>query len=279
MDGYVFSSHTMRRRETLFAVPAANDITARIAMTPAVLTQAYKIRHDGYLSYGYITPRDEGLFSDAYDGAKNERTIVIYRGDIAAATIRICLYDPSGFWPEADHLPAMEIFHDEVLALQDEAIGAGRLGRIIEITRFARAPSFANDRGLIIAAFRIVAYLRLYFDADIMINAVRPHHMPMYRRLGFEKIEEPRKYPNLTYCAGLMAMFRNRYDTALQKIGFPKGVSTHDPLYAPLISGNLVPVFPAFDEMQAEAVPERPVSAPVSMNLSQTLVDGRRLVM
>lgn len=276
MNGYGLSAHSARCSDTILAVPTTNGTMACLAMIAEVREQAYRIRHDGYLSYGYITPRDGGLFSDAYDGAENERTVVIYQGGIAAATIRICLHDPKGIWPEADRVPAMEIFRDEVLALEEAAIRIGRPGRVIEITRFARDPAFANDKGLIIAAFRIVAYLRLYFDADIMINAVRPHHMPMYRRLGFEKIEEPRQYPNLTYRAGLMAMFPERYALALKKIGFPSGVSNNDMVYTRLLSGDLVPVFPVLDDMSERLTRKIPAATAMRKSPSHMSFEARR---
>ncbi len=249
MDGSTFSSPITYRRDTILNIPSEGDTSARLAVTIKELKEAYKIRHDGYLSYGYIAPQEGGLFSDSYDQARNERTVVIYRADIPAATIRICLHDHSGTWPDASRIPAMEIFREEILALEAAAIQEGNPGRVIEITRFARDPAFANDRSLIIAAFRIVAYLRLYFEADIMINAVRPHHMPMYRRLGFKKVAEPRQYPNLTYCACLMAMLPDNYDAALQKIGFPYGISISDPIYSRLVAGDLVTVFASDPDM------------------------------
>ncbi|WP_174502378.1 N-acyl amino acid synthase FeeM domain-containing protein [Acidiphilium sp. C61] len=243
MDGYICTSSELQRRETILAIPETQDTTARIAVTPELMREAAKVRYDGYLSYGYIEAHRDKLFTDGYDAAANSRTVVIYRDYRPAATIRVTLLDLDGRWPSADKVPSMDIFGAEILALGETAMRAGRSGRIVEINRFASAPSFANDRTLIIAAFRMVAYLRLYFDADLMINAVRTQHMPMYRRLGFKKIEEPRQYPNLNFSTGLMAMFPEQYETALQKIGFPDGVSVSDPIYTRLIAGESVPAF------------------------------------
>lgn len=255
MDGLQFFP-AARAPSTILPIPNTNDTEARLAITPELAQEAYSIRHKGYLSYGYITPREGGVFFDKYDRRQNERTVLLYRGGVAAATIRICLYDQGGTWPEADQIPAMEIFGDEIRQIAQNEVAEGRAGRVLEITRFARDPGFANDRSLIIAAFRIVAYLRLYFGATVMLNAVRPHHMPMYRRLGFNKLEEPRQYPNLTYCAGLMAMFQADYPAALKKIGFAYGVSVNDPIYASLIAGERVGVF------EAPAEPVAPYSLP-----------------
>ncbi len=257
MDGSHFVSSSLSTRATILSIPSLSDTEAQLALTPKIEHEAFSIRYRGYLSYGYITARDSGIFSDKYDGRLNSKTIVIYRGGLPAATIRICLYDAAGRWPHADRVPAMEIFDDEIRELQAQLAREGGSSRVIEITRFARDPAFANDRSLIIAAFRIVAYLRLYFDAGIMLNAVRPHHMPMYRRLGFQQIEEPRQYPNLTYRAGLMAMFAANYEAALKKIGFPNGVSVDDPIYSSLMAGERVGVFDETENERASSVGQR----------------------
>lgn len=243
MDAYICSNSELRRRKTILAIPETQDTTARIVTTPELLEQAAKIRYDGYLSYGYIEAHSDELFLDDYDAASNSRTVIIYREHKPAATIRVTLLDLEGRSASASKVPSMDIFGAEILSLGRAEMRIGRSGRVIEINRFASAPAFANDRTLIIAAFRMVAYLRLYFDADLMINAVRTQHMPMYRRLGFKKIEDPRQYPNLKFSTGLMAMFPDEYEAALQKIGFPDGVSVSDPVYTRLIAGELVSVF------------------------------------
>lgn len=259
MDGSHFVESKFTFGQTIIALHSLADVEAQLALTEKTQNEAFLLRHRGYLSYGYITPRPEGIFFDKYDGRRNARTVVLYRNRVPAATIRVCLYDGDCGWPDADHLPAMEIFDDEIRQLQTQLKLAEGAGRVIEITRFARDPAFANDRTLIIAAFRIVAYLRLYFGAGIMLNAVRPHHMPMYQRLGFRKIEEPRKYPNLTYSAGLMAMFSSDYDVALRKVGFSNGISANDSVYASLVAGERVRVF------QTEAGEERVENQLISM--------------
>lgn len=243
MDGFGFFDKIEVSRAAIADISDKHETEAQLVIAEQMGQDAFRIRHDGYLSYGYITPKKNGLFFDKYDFRRNVRTVLIYRNGIPAATIRICLYDYEKKWEDADTIPAMEIFENEILDLRKTNALHEESNRIIEITRFARDPAFANDRSLLIAAFRVVAYLRLYFNAGIMINAVRPHHMPTYRRLGFQKIEEPRRYPNLTYSAGLMAMFSTDFEAALKKIGFPTGISIEDPVYSALINGNRVNIF------------------------------------
>jgi hypothetical protein len=248
MSNFPSSERASELRYASHAVSASEHTEAILALTPEITSQAFRIRHQGYLSYGYITARDDGMFRDMYDGQENERTVVIYRNGAPAATIRVCLYDKDGVWPQADRIPALEIFGCEIDELQNGLLSTGQPRRIVEITRFARLPEFANDRSIIIAAFRTVAYLRLYFGASIMLNAVRSHHMPTYRRLGFRQWGEPKQYPNLTYKAGLMAMFKSDFQSALGKIGLPSGVAVSDPIYQELFAGERVCVF---DDMRS----------------------------
>jgi len=226
------------------AIPGAtpplrdDEIQLQLALTDLTRKHAYKIRHEGYLSYNFIVPDSTGLFEDAYDGRPNVRTVVAYKDDKPAATVRVCLFDPSGAFPGADKLPAMEIFDEEIRALTGVPGGPNRPKRAVEVGRLARAPEFANDKKLIHALFRAVGYLVLYFKADIVLNACRPHHMPMYRRFGFQNIQEPRLYPGLTFEAGLMACERGAYGSACEKLPFLRRISPLDDAYQSLICGE-----------------------------------------
>jgi hypothetical protein len=240
MDGFF---PTGLRNLALDPAPGrVNDrIELQLANTPEARRHAYKIRHDAYLSYNYIVPRETGQFSDKYDDRRNVATVLIYKGGEPAATVRVCLFDSLGRLPDADRVPAMEIFEDEIRALTCDEQGRGRL-RAVEITRLARRCDLANDKAVLSAMFRAVGYLILSYDADIVLNACRPHHIPMYRRFGFRKIEEPRQYPNLTYKAALLACFRSSYDQAQATLPFLRGISVHDWAYERLLNGEVVEI-------------------------------------
>jgi hypothetical protein len=255
MDGFFSSGpHSLAVPQTHAHV---NDrIELQLANTPEARGHAYKIRHDAYLSYNYITPRETGLFSDKYDERQNVATVLVTKGGEPAATVRVCLYDSLGRLPDADRIPAMEIFESEIRALTCDEQGSGRL-RAVEITRLARRCDLANDKAVISAMFRAVGYLVLAYDADIVLNACRPHHIPMYRRFGFRKIEEPRQYPNLTYKAALLACFRSSYDQAQATLPFLRGISVHDWAYEQLLKGELVEVS---DSICRDSVRLAPVS-------------------
>jgi len=220
-----------------------SDVAVQLTNTPKLREEAYKIRHEAYLSYNYITPRETEQFQDKYDERRNVSTVLLTKGGIPAATVRVCLFDPSGQFPEADRVPAMEIFDAEIRGLT----GAGdsqHMLRAVEITRLARASAFANDKTIIHALFRAVGYLILYYKADIVLNACRPHHVPMYRRFGFQKIAEPLQYPNLTFKAALLACFSSSYGEAKASLPFLQGISKFDQAYESLVCGEAA----AFDD-------------------------------
>jgi hypothetical protein len=246
-----------------------DEVELQLALTDLTRTHAYKIRHEGYLSYNFIVGDSSGLFVDAYDGRPNVRTVVAYRDNQPAATVRVCLFDPSGEFPGADKLPAMEIFDSEIRALTANVEAGRKPKRAVEVGRLARAPEFANDKKLIHALFRAVGYLVLYFKADIVLNACRPHHMPMYRRFGFQNVQEPRLYPGLTFEAGLMACERSSYGSACEKLPFLRRISPLDDAYQSLICGERTtfsdPTKPGLDfSLMASSLVSRPAAALVS---------------
>lgn len=247
MDGYLgsssFAAAQIGKQARAQPLPLETDLTGQLALTGKQAEVAYAIRHEGYLSYGYITRRDNGLFTDRYDGRANSRVAIVYKNGVAAATVRVCLYDPGNSDLDFQMVPAMEIFRDEIVHVLQSHDPINRPARAVEITRLARHPAFMNDIDVIFALFRLVGYLILYFDADVALNACRPHHMAMYRRLGFQKLHEPRQYPNLTYAAGLMACFRMDYGEATNKLGFLRGISAKDESYRRLLAGESIQLF------------------------------------
>jgi hypothetical protein len=140
----------------------------------------------------------------------------------------------------------MEIFRDEILQTMSAQAAKDGTGsqRSVEITRMAQHPDCAHDKSVLFALLRVIGYLILYYDADILFNACRPRHAPAYRRFGFQKIQEPRQYPNLTYQACLMAYFRRDYTFAQAALSPFSGVSKDDSIYGRLISGEKVDLGP-----------------------------------
>jgi len=224
--------------------PQVNDqIECQLADTPTTREIAYKIRYEAYLSYNYILRSETSTFSDPYDGRTNVTTILIYKGGFPAASVRVCLFDPHGTAVDGDRIPAMEIFEHEIRSLTADRNGRKHL-RAVEVTRLARRCELADDKSLILALFRAVGYLVLAYDADIVLNACRRHHIPLYQRFGFRMVEEPRPYPHLTYKAALLACFRSSFQEMRTNLSFLQGLSVRDPAYEGLLRGELVEFAP-----------------------------------
>ncbi len=238
MDGFDFAAQNRQRAVSFPSVREADTISLQLALNPIIARDGFRVRHDGYRSYGYVNPQENGLFIDKYDGRANVKMVVIYKNDRPAATVRLCLFDATGTMPDADRVPAMEIFETEIREMLSGFATPGAPQRAVEVSRMARSPDFANDTSVVQALFRAVGYLVLYYQADVVLNACRPHHVPMYRRFGFQKIQEPRQYPNLTYKAALTACFRAHFGSARSELPFLRGISTEDVVYGSLISGE-----------------------------------------
>ncbi len=222
----------------------ADKLEARLAITETVKKQAYTLRHEGYLSVGYIEAQKQGVLRDKYDNYRSSKTIVLYKNGKAAASARVCLLDPASKIPGAAEIPSNEMFGEEITELL-QGLGVGnRPGRAVEITKLARHPDFMKDNDLVFAMFRMTGYLILHFDADVVLTSVRASHVPFYKRLGFQKIAEPRPYPKLNVETALMACFRSSFEGVQKTVPVMNALSSDDDIYPRFMGGELVPVFP-----------------------------------
>jgi hypothetical protein len=261
MDGFNFVEVP---RKASFLRPVRDggaDLEAQLALTPRLQEAAYGIRYEAYKSYGYVSERENGIFSDRYDQQVNCRTALIFKDGHAAATVRIATYDAERDDPEFHQVQAMEIFGHEIKATLAGLHSDGRTPRAAEIGKLARLTRHSKDMDIIFAVFRTVGYLILHQEIDVVFNAVREHHMPMYRRFGFQQLEAPRPYPGLTFKTGLMACFRANYDAARTGLPFLHGISRDDAAYAGLIAGERVAIFGDAAPMSVRpAAPAAPLS-------------------
>jgi hypothetical protein len=245
MDWFDFGRDTVRTPTFRLSPHHNNELEAQLALEHDLREAAYRIRYEAYNSYGFVSPRQNGIFSDAYDERSNCQTAVVFKHGVAAATIRIASYEPERRQSDYHFVQAMEIFETEIKSALGRLRLDGRTPRAVEIGKLARLSGYAKDLDILFALFRTVGYLILDRDVDIVFNAVRAHHMPMYRRFGFQQLEAPRQYPGLTFKTGLMACFRTSYDQARNNLPFLRGISTDDAAYHGLIAGERVPIFGA----------------------------------
>lgn len=241
--GFVRHDRKARRSAAL-----AEDLTARLAIDPQTRADAYTVRHDSYLSGGYIDRQAEGVFRDHYDDLPNAQTIVIYRAARPVASVRVCILDTDPALTGWDAVPASSIFPDEVKALlarvPTNESNAG-FPRAIEINRLVRHPDFATDAGLVFALFRLATFMVYFHRTDLMMSCVRRNHGGFYKRLHFQDVAGPRRYAGVKFETNLMACYQPAYGDVLRDVPVVDSGAMTNGCYDGLFRGEAVPVFAA----------------------------------
>lgn len=157
--------------------------------TEKEISDAFKLRYTAYRNVEAIDENEEKEFKDKYDFLPNSKTCLIYEEGAAVAAIRTCVYSKEHNFM---HLPAFEVYKQEI----EKEMGLDKV--IIEANRFVIAPAKVDSKYLFKIPFRFIMLNVIKFDSDYIITAVRPKHVPLYRRfLGLEPISEPKKYPGI----------------------------------------------------------------------------------
>ncbi|WP_297489502.1 N-acyl amino acid synthase FeeM domain-containing protein [Acidocella sp.] len=219
-------------------------LTARLALDESTKADAYAIRHDSYLSGGFIDPHPDGQFSDADDLKPNNHCVVIYQSGKPVASVRLCLLDLAPGLFGWDEIPASRIFPEEVAALAASA-APGRTARLIEINRLVRHPEYANNYQLVFVLFRFVSYLLMSANADLMLSCVRKNHSPFYKRMHFEYVAGPRRYAGVKFETNLMACTMGGVDLIRAEMPIVGADPRTIDSYAALMAGHTVNVFTA----------------------------------
>jgi len=221
----------------------SSQLTARVAADPRTRADAFALRHASYFAGGYIDARPGGLFCDPYDDRPNCRSVVVYKNERPAASVRLCVLDTGSAKPGWDDVPAAHVFPDEVRALLAAAPVTDRPVKATEINRLVRHPDFAMDYELVFVLFRFVSFMVLHEKSDMMLSCVRRNHVAFYKRLEFASIAGPRAYPELKFETNLMTCPRARYGTILNKYEILNSRATETGCYDGLFRGETVPVF------------------------------------
>jgi len=226
-------------------------VTLQIANTPELMEIVYRLRHDSYVSQGFLEPKVSRLFADEWDRMPHFFSFLAFVDDKPAASGRISICTPAAPFRERTETTAMEIFPTEIVELAE----AFRIDRkptvIVEVSRLTQHPDFSKSNSdPLFAIFRATFYSLLLADADILISAVRRHHIPFYKRIGFQKITEPRPYQKLKFETALMAGFKQSFPLFSQVIPIFQCIRKTDSIYERLFAGERVRIF---DEMPARA--------------------------
>jgi hypothetical protein len=157
----------------------------------------FRLRYQAYLREGAIAPRIIEEFSDPYDDAENAWIFGVYVDGQLASSIRLNITVPG-----ATRFPTLDVFPD---LLRGDVL-AGKC--FVDPTRFVadRAASRLYPE-LPYVTVRLPWMASEYFNADVLLAAVRPEHQAFYKRLlGHQAICAPRPYPHLQKPISLMTL-------------------------------------------------------------------------
>ncbi len=219
-----------------------SGLTARLALDEQTKRDAYAIRHDSYLSGGYIDPRPDGQFSDADDLKPNSQSVVIYQWGEPVASVRLCILDLAPGLQGWDEIPASRIFPDEVLGMA-RGEPDGQRKRLVEINRLVRHPDYATNYQLVFVLFRFVSFLLMSAKADIMLSCVRRNHTPFYKRMHFDYVAGPRRYAGVKFETNLMSCTMGGVDLIRTEMPIVGADRKTIESYAALLAGETVSVF------------------------------------
>lgn len=172
----------------------------------------FKLRYDAYLREGAIGPNLSEQFSDPLDDRDNVWIFGVYIDDKLASALRLSITIPGD-----TYLPALDVFSDVLL----DDIRAGK--RIIDPTRFVADKELSRMYPeLVYATVRIGWLASEYFNADMLLAAVRAEHQAFYKRtFGHRLACEPRPYPKLQKPISLMTLnYKEARDRVNQRYPF-----------------------------------------------------------
>ena len=166
-----------------------DKVDYRIAATDEDKEAIFKLRYEAYSRENFIPPNFSRRLSDKYDELDNTTIFALFIEGQLATTIRVSI--GSSHYPD---FPAMDVFGDVLTPL----LAAGKV--IVDPTRHANneALSRAYPGLLPFMTTRVPWLVAGYFNADLILAAVRPEHQAFYRRVfGCEVRGNPGYYPGL----------------------------------------------------------------------------------
>lgn len=201
-------------------VPSFNERAAQLlerldyrrADTPEEREAIYRLRYEAYLREQTIVPDASRRFADADDDLPNVWIFGLYIDGVLASSIRMHVASSL-----AEKLPSEHVFGDVLRP----HLAAGRT--LVDPTRFVADFECArNHPELPYLTLRLIWLAGEYFQADLMLAAVRSEHQAFYKRVfGHRPVCEPREYPQLTKPISLMTLdYRAQKDRVHQRYPF-----------------------------------------------------------
>ncbi len=167
-----------------------------------------RLRYDAYKREGALPEGAPERFSDKFDDDPNARTFAFYVDGRLASSIRIHHVSP-----ETPGHPGLSVFPDYVQPLVDR----GQV--LIDSTRFVvDAECSRLHPKLAYVTVRLVYMAAAWFQADVVLAAVRTEHQAFYKRMsGHAVVCAARPYPTLAKPISLMAMDYKSERTRLER--------------------------------------------------------------
>lgn len=245
MDGSFFAPRTSQDVTHSEAQELCQfGLTARLALTPSTMHEAWHLRHESYLAHGLIDPKPGSLFADAYDRPETARTVVLYENGIPVGSVRACLHDPEAANDGSPTMPGYEIFPDVIPELLKGFGSPARPPRVTEVSRLVCLPSRASDSKIAWALMRMGKCMTELLNTELTLISARTRHVPMYRRIGFHKVADPRQYAGVRFETALLLGVKSDYDVVQQRFPAMATVQSNDQWLCSLEAGDTVPVFP-----------------------------------
>lgn len=157
----------------------------------------FRLRHDAYVAEGAIEPNADLRFTDPYDDTGNAWIFGVHIDGRLVSSIRIHVANKE--YPE---MPSLDVF-PEFLRPQ---LDSGKV--IIDPTRHAVDRSaIQRYPQLVYLTMRLGWLAGEYFQADLVLAAVRSEHQAFYRRVFDHRVVcEERPYPLLEKPISLMVL-------------------------------------------------------------------------
>jgi hypothetical protein len=154
-----------------------------------------RLRYKAYKTHG-VLPVNATRLIDEIDFDRNAHVFGVYYDEELVSTIRIHYVTP-------DHrvCQSISIFPEAV----NEMLDAGMT--LIDSARFAIAPEFASELSAMpYLTVRLTPVAAIYFDADRVLQPIRPAHAAFYRRFFYaQPLVPPRRIPQYDFDLMLLA--------------------------------------------------------------------------
>lgn len=243
---------------TIAKSPELSEISAKLVTTSVDIHAMQSLRYHSYLAAGYLAPDEATIFSDQYDGEATSLSILIFHNDVAAASVRVCLLDPSIKDGPGSSIPATTMFNSEIREYMEKISDKIATPRAVEITRLSRHPEYSRSTGLVMAMFNLIGYIVIKFEAHAMYAAVTKEHIPFYKRMGFNLIGAPKRYLGLNVDTALLGCLSTEHRGIKGMTVALPDMSASDPQYEQLISGKKFNVSsPHYTSGNAKRLPNR----------------------